>query len=979
VKFEELEYIILKSASNFAKKQGEKAFKDGLVTITQGKKIDNIYHIYGSIKDGINQQEYKTHMKINLKDKKLSGIRCTCDDFSELSANGSSFMCSHLTATAYGFLKKMTPSNIKKKEYTEDNGLQNSYKKEEDAVARLARKTLNNEVFFEVRTGMGSKKQRIEQEDLRNFLEGIKHKKIRFKYEYLEILIKIHHKELPLSFTLKERDNHIVLTTHRQLPIALTSTNDVYLYKNEIYLPSKEQIDKYIPLYEKLKGKGEVIYKKDERSYYKILFLVSSISENINISEELRSFISRISKPNLYIYEHGNNIYCNVFMTYGNEKVNILNSDKFKKLKIRDYKKEEKILMEMERYKFAKIKDRLMFIGEDEELFNLLSNKSSSLKSIGTVTIGKGLKDRTIYDSSFIEAAIYEKDGYFDFSYGIKNIESKELVDIFNEYKQNKPFYKTKNNGFIDFEDEGIRDFLNLLRIINNDKEMSEGLIRIENNKALYLNENIVSKKLSFIKGTEVLEKIENKFSNIKFRDLEIPINLKATLRQYQIDGFKWLKNLSELGFGGILADEMGLGKTIQTIALILSEIDKKFIIVCPTSLIYNWKEEFDRFAPSVKVEIVHGNSSERIKLINSFDKYDVILTTYGTLKIDIENYNDKVFDYCIIDEGQNIKNSLAKNTKAIKALKSKVRFALTGTPIENSLTELWSIFDFIMPDYLYSKEVFEEKFIENEDNIEELKLLIKPFILRRTKKEVMKELPDKIEKKFLVQMTSSQKAIYNTFAKYVRESISSSNGKIEVFSYLMKLRQLCLDPSLVIDDYEGGSGKLKIATALVEEHIETKGKVIIFSQFTSVLNKIGKNLMEKGIEYLHLDGATSSKDRMKMVKEFNKNESTKVFLISLRAGGTGLNLTAANLVIHFDPWWNPAVEDQATDRAHRIGQRNIVEVIKLVAKGTIEEKIVLLQEDKKALIHNIITGELKNSNSINKMSKEDLLQLFQR
>ncbi|WP_291637686.1 DEAD/DEAH box helicase, partial [Clostridium sp.] len=279
----------------------------------------------------------------------------------------------------------------------------------------------------------------------------------------------------------------------------------------------------------------------------------------------------------------------------------------------------------------------------------------------------------------------------------------------------------------------------------------------------------------------------------------------------------------------------------------------------------------------------------------------------------------------------------------------------------------------------LYSKEIFESKFtIKVEGDLEELKLLIKPFLLRRTKKEVLKELPDKIEKKFIVEMTGVQKAVYKSYIKVVRgEMKNNSEGKIEIFSYLTRLRQICLDPSLVIDDYKGGSGKLKIAMELVEKHINSQGKVLLFSQFTSVLKNIGENLKGKGISYFYLDGKTKSKDRIKLVDEFNNSWEKKVFLISLKAGGTGLNLTSANLVIHFDPWWNPAVEDQATDRAHRIGQRNVVEVIKLVAKGTIEEKIIMLQENKKSLIDSVITGELTSSDVLGKLTKEEILELF--
>jgi SNF2 family DNA or RNA helicase len=285
------------------------------------------------------------------------------------------------------------------------------------------------------------------------------------------------------------------------------------------------------------------------------------------------------------------------------------------------------------------------------------------------------------------------------------------------------------------------------------------------------------------------------------------------------------------------------------------------------------------------------------------------------------------------------------------------------------------------MHGYLYSKEVFQEKFIsKGEENLESLKLLIKPFILRRTKNEVMKELPDKVEKKLLVEMTPAQKGLYSNYVKRVKAKMKDNNDKrIEILSYLTKLRQICLDPSLILEDYDGGSGKLELAVELIKEHIETGNKVLLFSQFTSALDKIGERLNKEEIDFFHLQGKTKPKDRIKLVKEFNNSEAVKVFLISLKAGGTGLNLTSANLVIHFDPWWNPAVEDQATDRAHRIGQEKEVEVIRLVAKGTIEEKIILLQEDKKELINDILTGELQNSSLLSSLSKDDLMQLFDR
>lgn len=985
LRLKELENIVFKSSSDLMKSEGEKAFNSGLVTKIKGKKIDNIYHIYGCVSNENKSSELNTHIKIDLEKKKLEGIRCTCEDFKELAATGYLLMCSHLTATAYRFFSLAAKNNDDKEEKTDKNEKtkvlkeSNSISKVTSATIKLVRKVSKGPTYYEAQSGIGKEKIRLNPEELRTFLTGVIHKKIKFNYDSFEFEAPILQADLPLTFTLKIKNECFALTTHKQFPVSLNDKNDVYLFNWKLYLPSESQVRKYIPLCEKLKKNGEVLYRRDIENYNKLTSLLSGISSNINISEEVKAFAANYIKPEFHIYEMEDNIYCDIKLIYGNEKINILKDHKGKSIIIRDYKKESKILMELEKYRFIKRNERLLFIGGDEELFNILSKSENNLHCLGNVTFGKGLKHMRIYDSTAIEASLQDMDGYYDFSYGIKDIENRELNSMLTSFKENNRFYKTENNNFLDFEDEGVKNFFNLIEVLNTNEKIEDGLMKIDKRKALYMNEKIKSKNLEFIKGNEMLIDIENALLDMKNMDISVPVNLKAALRGYQIEGFKWLKNLSMLGFGGILADEMGLGKTVQTIAFLLSEEEKKSIIISPTSLIYNWKAELEKFAPSLKVAIIHGEKRERLKFIDDLKNYDVILTTYGTLRMDIDKYQEVTFDYCVIDEAQNIKNYLAQNTKVIKEIKAKVRFALTGTPIENNLTELWSIFDFIMPDYLYSKEIFERKFIiKREGDLEELKLLIKPFLLRRTKSEVMKELPDKIETKFIVEMTSAQKAVYKSYIKAVRDKMkNNSDGRIEVFSYLTRLRQICLDPSLVLDEYKGGSGKLKIATELIEKHIDSEGKVLLFSQFTSALKNIGESLKEKGISYLYLDGKTKSKDRIKLVDEFNNSDNTKVFLISLKAGGTGLNLTSANLVIHFDPWWNPAVEHQATDRAHRIGQRNVVEVVKLVAKGTIEEKIILLQENKKDLIKSVITGELTNSDVLGKLTKEELMGLF--
>ncbi|MGH4120279.1 DEAD/DEAH box helicase [Clostridium sp.] len=978
MKIKELECIVFKSSSDRMRSEGQKAVNNGLVTKINGKKIDNIYHVYGLVSSETKSSEFNTHIKINLLKKRLEGVNCTCEDFKARPSADYLFMCSHLTATAYRFFN-LTAQNTamegRKLEVIKDN---DSNKHGTNNIVKLIRKVSKGPTYYEGHYAADNEKARIDPRDLRVCLSSIKDKKTKFNYDGFEFEAPILQQNLPLNFTLKIRDKYFVLTTHKQFPVSLNDKNDVYLFNWKIYLPSKDQTLKYVPMYKKLSVKGEILYLRGIENYNKLVPFLSSISSDIHISEEVKAFAAKFIKPEFYIYEIENNIYCDVKVNYGDEEINISSADKNKNTLIRNYSEEQKILMEVEKYSFKRKDEMLIFTGGDTELFNILCKSGKSLYCLGNVTFGESFKHREIYDNRATYAMVEEKDGYYEFSYGINNVENTELNSLLSDFKLKKTCYKTRNNNFLDFEDEGVKSFLDLILILNSDEKMETGSIQIDKNKALYLNDKIKNSKIGFIKGTEVLKNIEDILLDINNRDISVPINLKATLREYQIDGFRWLKRLCSLGFGGILADEMGLGKTIQIIAFLLSQENKKTIIASPTSLIYNWKAELQKFAPSLKVAIVHGEKKNRHKVIENLKDYDVILTTYGTLRMDIDKYKDVVFDNCIIDEAQNIKNYLTQNTKVIKEVKAHVKFALTGTPMENNLTELWSIFDFIMPDYLYSKEVFESKYIiTRKGDLEELKLLIKPFLLRRTKKEVMKELPDKIEKKFIVEMTATQKAVYKSYIKTVRDKMKNDDGRIQVFSYLTRLRQICLDPSLVIDDYKGGSGKLKVAIELIEKHIDSDGKVLLFSQFTSALKKIGENLKIKGIPYLYLDGKTKSQDRIKLVDEFNESPDTKVFLISLKAGGTGLNLTSANLVIHFDPWWNPAVEDQATDRAHRIGQRNVVEVIKLVAKGTIEEKIILLQEDKKDLIDSVITGELKNSNVLGKLTKEELLEIF--
>ncbi len=616
---------------------------------------------------------------------------------------------------------------------------------------------------------------------------------------------------------------------------------------------------------------------------------------------------------------------------------------------------------------------------------SLLSNTKPQICSHIVATVLNGLKnlnketndeysDENITITPNITLDISQsRNGYMGMKLDIEGVDSNEYREIFSSYKNNNRLYRMKNGAYLDLKDNDLEQAFKLIDILNIYNDFDN--MKIANNKAIYLEKLIEDEDLSFVNGSKYVSNVVKKFDKVKSKNYEIPKDLNATLRDYQVSGFEFFKTLSDYQFGGILADEMGLGKTIQTIAFLLSNKDKKSIVITPTALIYNWKNELEKFAPTLKVGLLHAAKSEREKILDNIDNYDVILTTYTTYKNDIDKYKNISFDYCIIDEAQNIKNPDAIITKAIKNVNAKVKFALTGTPIENNLMELWSIFDFIMPGYLYNKSKFKSIFVNNDKNIIELKNLIKPFILRRTKKEVITELPDKIEQKIIIDLEKEHKRAYKGYVNLITRKIKENNqDNITVFSYLTKLRQLCLSPELMVKNYQGKNSKLDVLINIINDSSDEK--ILVFSQFTKVLEVIGKRLNEENISYSYLDGKTSAKDRVKLVEEFNTNNN-KVFLISLKAGGTGLNLTSANIVVHFDPWWNPAVEDQASDRAHRIGQKNVVNVIKLIAKGTAEERVINLQETKKELIEDVINGNLDNSSTLKNLSKDDIIDLF--
>lgn len=563
-----------------------------------------------------------------------------------------------------------------------------------------------------------------------------------------------------------------------------------------------------------------------------------------------------------------------------------------------------------------------------------------------------------------------------DIKFSVEGMDNSEISGILNAIHEKKRYHLLKNGGIIDIADteelDELRALLDIAEVSK--KEIERGIISRAKNYGYFLNSTLQRIK-NVVLDREFKEMNEN-LKAICSKDEEKEIKrVFPMLRDYQVYGIQWLQTLKRLGLGGILADDMGLGKTLQTIAyLALENRELPSIVIAPKSLVYNWKSEFEKFAPDIQVKMCIGVKSEREDIIRNIKSKEILITTYGVLKNDLEIYREMAFKdgfaNIVIDEAQNIKNILGKTSNAIKELVGETKIALTGTPIENNILELWSIFDFAFPGYLGKHTTFKKRYL---DNLKSLKTVVGPFILRRTKGEVLKELPEKIEQDIVVELNEKQRKLYISYLeKYRREVEADGADAIKILSCLTRLRQICNHPKLFIEDYKGESTKLEALLEILQEAKSGGHRVLLFSQFTEMLSII-KDYLKDEFTTLYLDGKTEVEKRLELVERFNSGEGD-IFIISLKAGGSGLNLTGADTVIHFDPWWNPSVENQATDRAHRMGQKNVVNVFRIITKGTIEEKIALIKSEKSKVISEVLDGE---KHELLKMSKEELLKLF--
>lgn len=661
----------------------------------------------------------------------------------------------------------------------------------------------------------------------------------------------------------------------------------------------------------------------------------------------------------------------------------------------RDTTNEYRLSSVLKNYEFRTHNGHI-YLKEEESIYKFLKQGINDLMQLGEVHVTDKLKGVHIVKSPVGALGIKIENNMLSLALQEVHMPMEEIQDVLSSYRLKSKYYRLKNGSFVDLEDGAVRDLANIVEGLGIDqKALEEGEVQIPKFRALYLDKILRQSEDVEATRDKYFKQLIRDVRSVEDADFEVPSQIKATLRSYQKTGYRWLRTMAQYGFGGILADDMGLGKTLQVITLIAAEKErvekesqrKPSLVVCPTSLALNWQSEIQKFAPHLKVCVVMGSIEERKELLEQIDEVDVVITSYELLKRDIENYEHLNFKYCIADEAQYIKNANTLSAKTLKVIKSEVQFALTGTPIENSLAELWSIFDFIMPGYLFSysqfKRNFETPIVKNQDEVttNRLKKMIGPFIMRRLKKDVLKELPDKIETVIYNNMGEMQQKLYDAHlaeakTEMEREISEKGVGKshIKMLALLTRLRQLCCHPALYLQDYKEGSGKLAQCLELVKDSIAAGHKILLFSQFTSMLEIIGNELTLEGIKYFVLTGATKAEERMRLVAAFNESEEIPVFLISLKAGGTGLNLTGADVVIHYDPWWNLSSQNQATDRAYRIGQKNNVQVLQMITKNSIEEKIKELQDKKIGLTESVLQeGEA----FLSQMSEEEIKSLF--
>lgn len=708
---------------------------------------------------------------------------------------------------------------------------------------------------------------------------------------------------------------------------------------------------------------------------------------------DIGQYQSRMLQTEFYFDRIGEaEITLKILHVYGTHSFNPVSGEN-PGLSWRDRAQEKRVALTAARYFDHRYQDRglLTTCGDEETAIRLAADGFSDFQALGQVHLSDSLKQMKIRRPSQMQFHIQALGGWLELSVDLEGVNPKELAQILNQYQEKKTCYRLKDGSYVLLPKNRLGVLPEMMEGLQvSSREIAGSVTGISPSRALYLKKIMESYQISythdsyFERLTDCLEK--------KQTDSEpVPPSLQSVLREYQVKGYQWLAMLEHMGFGGILADDMGLGKTVQMIALFqriyreIGEEKRPSLIVCPSSLLYNWQHEIARFAPELTCVVLAGSSRERKQMVKEGPQAMLWITSYDLLRRDIDLYSRYEFRLQVLDEAQYIKNQGTQNARAVKKVRAVSRFALTGTPVENRLAELWSIFDYLMPGFLYSysrfRTAFELPLVKDQDErvVTRLHNMIAPFILRRLKKEVLTELPEKCDTVLYPTMEGEQKKLYMACALRLKKNLehetdeSFRRNRTSVLAELTRLRQICCAPSLIYEGFHADNAKLEALMELIHSCLEGEHRILIFSQFARMLDLIRKRLQQEAIPCFLLTGQTGKQERQHLVERFGEGE-VPVFLISLKAGGTGLNLTRADTVIHYDPWWNLAAQNQATDRVYRIGQTRQVNVYRLIAAGTIEENILRLQEAKQNLVDQVLAGR---QISLAEMTREQLLELL--
>ena len=835
-------------------------------------------------------------------------------------------------------------------------------------------------------------------------------RKLLFQKEYAEEKLELVDKNPDIFFLVKKNKNKEYKITlnkdiniFRDLQLLNGREYKYIIFENKLYRCNKEYEETVIKLLNMLRENylSELILSEEQLPEL-FSVIMPKVKDGLKIDNIDKAKIEQYKPQKLGVkifldIDENGYILADVKFCYGEEEFNPLQEEIHIKY-ARDIMAENKAINIFRKTGFMYYEEKDCFIlPEEDKIYNFLSNDINEYMQKFEVMVTDNFKSKEIKQPKIGSLGVKIENNLLEIDVSNLNIDIEELQEIMQKYNLKKKYHKLKDGTFINLEENPDIEFIDKL-VTGLDityEALKEKEIRMPVNRSLYLNQLLKTIKNVPINKNEEYKKIVNGIERENIEDeIKVPQSIEKTLRYYQKTGYKWLKTLDNYKFGGILADDMGLGKTIQMLSVILGELDENkekraSIVICPSSLTLNWQNEANKFTNSIKTLVIKGTAEERKTQIKEISNYDLIITSYDLLKRDIEIYKEEKyqFRFAIADEAQYLKNSNTQNAKAVKTIMADTRYALTGTPIENSLSELWSIFDYIMPGYLFSykkfKTIYETPIVKDNDlkAMNKLKMLIEPFVLRRAKKEVLTELPEKTITVLNNQMKEEQEKIYLNYLAQAKQEVAETinirgfeKSHIQILVALTRLRQICCHPSLFIKDYKEGSSKLEQCIEIIKDATEAGHKILLFSGYTAMFEIIEKELKQLDIKYFKLTGSTKVDERIKMVDEFNENKEVKLFLISLKAGGTGLNLTGADMVIHYDPWWNASAENQATDRAYRIGQKNNVQVYKLITKNSIEEKIYELQQKKSKLIDNVLDTK---TSFISKLSKEDIMNLF--